>query len=112
MEEPLISPLDDIPFDEVVTALLDEDQIFDPLYLYRLSDISPENLSILSVTWDSINVDRRRGIIEDLEQLTDTNNLLTFESVFRIAIKDLSKILMIRCVSLPPGRLKYLIPMI
>ena len=88
MEEPLFSPLDDIPFDEVVTALLDEDQILDPLYLYRLSDISPENLSTLSVTWDSINVDRRRGLIEDLEQLTDTNNLLTFESVFRIAIKD------------------------
>ncbi|MCJ7715601.1 MAG: HEAT repeat domain-containing protein [Anaerolineales bacterium] len=88
MEEPLFSPLEDIPFDEVLTALLDEDQILDPLYLYRLSDISPENLSILSDNWDDINVDRRRALIEDLEHLTDTNNLLTFESVFRIAIKD------------------------
>ncbi|MEE9599688.1 MAG: HEAT repeat domain-containing protein [Anaerolineales bacterium] len=88
MEEPLFHPPEDIPFDEVVTALLDEDQILDPLYLYRLSDISPENLSTLADTWDGINIDRRRGLIEDLEQLTDTNNLLTFESVFRIAIKD------------------------
>ncbi|MEE8357518.1 MAG: HEAT repeat domain-containing protein [Anaerolineales bacterium] len=88
MEEPLFHPPEDIPFDEVVTALLDEDQILDPLYLYRLSDINPENLSTLSDTWDDINIDRRRGLIEDLEQLTDTNNLLTFESVFRLAIND------------------------
>ncbi|MCD4801483.1 MAG: HEAT repeat domain-containing protein [Anaerolineales bacterium] len=89
MEEPLFSPLEDIPFDEVLTALLDEDQILDPLLLYRLSDINPENLSQLAGIWENVNVERRRALIDDLEQLTDTNSLLTFEPIFRIGLKDL-----------------------
>jgi len=89
MEEPLFSPLEDIPFDEVLTALLDEEQILDPLLLYRLSDINPDSLSQLAGIWENVNVERRRALIDDLEQLTDTNNLLTFESIFRIGLKDL-----------------------
>ena len=89
MEEPLFSPLEDIPFDEVLTALLDEDQILDPLLLYRLSDINPDSLSQLAGIWENVNVERRRALIDDLEQLTDTNNLLTFEPIFRIGLKDL-----------------------
>jgi len=89
MEEPLFSPLDDIPFDEVLTALLDEDQILDPLLLYRLSDINPNSISQLAGIWENVNVERRRALIDDLEQLTDTNNLLTFEPIFRIGLKDL-----------------------
>jgi HEAT repeat protein len=89
MEEPLFSPLEDIPFDEVLTALLDEDQILDPLLLYRLSDINPDSLSQLAGIWENVNIERRRALIDDLEQLTDTNNLLTFEPIFRIGLKDL-----------------------
>ena len=89
MEEPLFSPLEDIPFDEVLTALLDEDQILDPLLLYRLSDINPDSLSQLAGIWENVTVERRRALIDDLEQLTDTNNLLTFEPIFRIGLKDL-----------------------
>ncbi len=89
MEEPLFSPLEDIPFGEVLTALLDEDQILDPLLLYRLSDIDPENLSQLEGIWEKVNIERRRALIDDLEQLTDANNLLTFEPVFRVGLKDL-----------------------
>ena len=88
MEEPLFSPLDEMPFDEVLTALLDEDQILDPLYLYRLSDISQENLSSLAKIWGDIMVVRRRALIEDLEALVDANNLLSFEGVYRLALKD------------------------
>ncbi len=87
MEEPLFSPLEDIHFDEVLTALLDEDQILDPLLLYRLSDINPENLSQLAGIWENVNVERRRALIDDLEQLTDTNNLLTFEPIFRTRVE-------------------------
>ena len=88
MEESLFSPLEEIPFDEVITALLDGDQVLDPHYLYRLSDISQENLSDLVRIWTEVSVERRRGLIEDLEQLTDTNNLLSFEPIFRYALRD------------------------
>jgi HEAT repeat protein len=89
MEEPLFSPLDEIPFDEVLKALLDQDQVLDPIYLYRLSDLNQDNLSELTSIWEDVHVERRRGLIEDLEQLTDTNNLLSFEAIFRFAIRDL-----------------------
>jgi HEAT repeat protein len=88
MEEPLYSPLEDAPFDEVLTALLDQDQVLDPVFLYRLSDINREDLSDLIQIWQDIHVERRRALIEDLEQLTDTNNLLSFEPIFRFALDD------------------------
>jgi HEAT repeat protein len=72
----------------VLTALLDHDEVLDPLYLYRLSDLTQDNLSDLKRIWGDIHVERRRALIEDLEQLTDTNNLLSFESVFRFALED------------------------
>jgi HEAT repeat protein len=88
MEESLFPPPEDLPFGEVVNALLDQEQVLDPLYLYRLSDISQVDLSALNSIWGDIHLDRRRGLIEDLEQLTDTNHLLSFEPVFRMALKD------------------------
>ena len=88
MEEPLFPPPEDMPFDEVVSALLDREQVLDPLCLYRLSDISQDDLTVVREIWGDIHVERRRGLVEDLEQLTDANNLLSFESIFRLALKD------------------------
>lgn len=88
MEESFFTHPEDIPFDEVVSALLDREQVLDPLYLYRLSDINQDDLSSVSKIWGDIHLERRRGLIEDLEQLTDSNNLLSFEPIFRLALKD------------------------
>ena len=88
MEDSYFPPPEDLPFTEVVRALLDKEQVLDPLYLYRLSDISQIDLSSLKDIWGEINLERRRGLIEDLEQLTDSNNLLSFEPVFRLALTD------------------------
>jgi HEAT repeat protein len=88
MEESLIAPQNETPFEEVLVALLDDDQILDPGYLYRMSDISQEDLKDLSRIWSEIHVERRRALIEDLEELSDDNNLLSFEGVFRLALQD------------------------
>ncbi len=88
MEEQIISPLEELPFSEVLTALLDADQVLDPLNLYQLSDISPDNLTDVQNIWAEINLERRRALVEDLEDLTDTNPLLSFEPIFRLALKD------------------------
>jgi HEAT repeat protein len=88
MEDAFFPPPEDLPFDEVIRALLDKEEVLDPLYLYRLSDINQADLSALSHIWEEIHLERRRGVIEDLEQLTDTNTLLSFEPVFRLAIQD------------------------
>ena len=88
MEEQILPPLEEIPFEDVLTALLGQDQMFDPIYLNRLSDINQDHLAELHQIWGEVHVERRRALIEDLEQLTDSNPLLTFEPIFRFAIKD------------------------
>jgi len=88
MEEQFLSPLEEIPFEELLNALLDQDQVFDPINLNRLSDINQEYLADLHQVWGEIHVERRRALIEDLEQLTESNHLLTFEPIFRLALKD------------------------
>jgi HEAT repeat protein len=88
MEQAHIPLPEDIPFDDVLEALLDDEQILDPRYLYALSDIAGEDFRRLKEIWKEIDVVRRRGLIEDLEQLTESNTLLSFEKVFRHAIKD------------------------
>ena len=88
MEEQFLPPLEEIPFEDVLTALLDQDQMFDPIYLNRFSDINQDHLADLHQIWGEVHVERRRALIEDLEELTDSNPLLTFEPIFRFAIKD------------------------
>jgi HEAT repeat protein len=88
MEDSFIPTPEETPFEEVLKALLNRDEVLDPLYLYRLSDINQENLSALLKIWMDIHVDRRRALLEDLEELTDTNTLVSFEPIFRLALKD------------------------
>jgi len=88
MEDSFFPPPDELPFEQVLSALLDTDRVLDPIFLYRLSDISPDDLSSLVRIWEEIRLDRRRGLIEDLEELTDSNTLLSFEPIFRLALKD------------------------
>ncbi len=86
-DNPLNQP-QEIPFEKVVSALLDDQQVLDPRYLYPLSDLSGSDLRKLWEIWDEIDLDRRRGMMEDLERLTETNTLLSFENIFRRALKD------------------------
>jgi HEAT repeat protein len=87
-EENPLKPPQDIPFDEVISALLDDQQVLDPRYLYPLSDLSGSELRRLWEIWGEIELSRRRGMMEDLERLTETNTLLSFESIFRRALND------------------------
>jgi hypothetical protein len=88
MEDSLFNPQDETPFEEVLVALLDDEQVLDPGYLYRLSDITQDDQGDLTRIWSDIQVERRRALIEDLEDLSEDNNLLSFESVFRLSLKD------------------------
>ncbi len=88
MNNELFNPLEELPFEDVLTALMDTEETLDPLLLYRLSDISQENMAALDQIWEMIHLERRRGLIEDLEQLTDNNTLLSFEPIFRRALID------------------------
>jgi HEAT repeat protein len=78
----------EIPFEEVVRALLDVDTPLSPLYLYRLTDLDPAELKQLEQTWPQVPEWRRQALMEDIEELGSNDYILSFESISRFAIQD------------------------
>jgi HEAT repeat protein len=77
-----------IPFNILIEALLDESRPFPPRYLNRFSDLDPADASILADNWPKISPRRRFALLEDLEEIHLADDLLCFEEVGRIALKD------------------------
>jgi HEAT repeat protein len=78
----------EIPFKELLDALLDTSTPFHPRYLYRLSDIGTAELTQLEEKWFNVPLRRRQALIEDLEDLGDRDYTLSFVDVCRLAIVD------------------------
>jgi HEAT repeat protein len=77
-----------IVFQVVIDALLDNNKPFPPKYLHRFSDMSPEAMAELQEIWSDINTDRRANLLADLEDLAETDTLMSFEDISRFALKD------------------------
>jgi HEAT repeat protein len=78
----------EIPFSELLGALLDEQKPLSPKYLYRLSDLAGAELDSFQETWEAMPLWRRQALLEDLEELGISDTLLSFESIGRYAISD------------------------
>jgi HEAT repeat protein len=77
-----------VPFNILIDALLDESKPFSPKYLHRLSDLEPVDISSFSNAWPKVSTKRRQALLEDLEELHVADDLLCFEDVGRVALKD------------------------
>ncbi len=78
-----------IQFQHVLEALLDDDKPFDPRYLYRLSDLEPQELIEFEKNWPQVPDRRRLALLQDIEIIGETNYLVSFEAVCRCALKDI-----------------------
>jgi HEAT repeat protein len=77
-----------IHFLEVITALVDEDHPFPARYLHRLSDLSTMDSRQLKTIWKDIDPQRRSALLSDLEEISDTDPLVNFESVAFLGLKE------------------------
>jgi hypothetical protein len=77
-----------IDFEIVVKALLEKDVFFPPKLLYRFSNINSKELTNLTKIWESIATRRRLALLEDLENLSERDFLMSFNSIFKMAIED------------------------
>jgi HEAT repeat protein len=77
-----------ITIHQLLEALLNESKILHPRYLYRLSDLQPQEVNQLEKIWPRVSVSRRQALMEDLEELGEADDLLDFIGVCRIALKD------------------------
>jgi HEAT repeat protein len=83
----MISPTQ-IPFDDVIAALLDEGNTLQPRFLNRLTDLPPQEQAQLQNIWPRIAHWRRKAMLEDLENLTNADTTLSFEAVGQVALGD------------------------
>ncbi len=81
-------PMPAQPFSQVIDALLDNTQPFLPQYLHRFSDMFPEDVQALQAVWLQIDPQRRINLLEDLEELMETDTVVLFDEISLLAMKD------------------------
>ncbi len=79
---------DKITIKQLQDALLDVDKPLNPRYLYRISDISEDDLAALQRTWASVPAWRRQAIFEDIEEIGTNDYILSFEAFARFGLQD------------------------
>lgn len=77
-----------LTFEQVLEALLDETKPFHPRNLYRFSDLEEDDLRKLENVWPLVSDRRRQAILEDIEELGETNYTLSFEAFCKYTLRD------------------------
>jgi HEAT repeat protein len=83
-----MSNTDKITIKQLQDALLDVEKPLHPRFIYRLSDISDEDLAALQRTWSSVPAWRRQAIMEDIEEIGYSDYVLSFEAFARFGLQD------------------------
>jgi len=89
-----------LSFDTVISALLDDTRLFPPKYLYQFSAITPEEFVKLKKIWPQIGIERRRALLDDLEDLSDKDDLLMLDDVGKIGLYDTDSIVITNAIRL------------
>ena len=77
-----------IKFTETVAALKDVDHPFPARLLRGFSDLSPKDLKEFLNTWPEIPLQRKRSVLEDLEELTELDTLVCFDEIAKVLLDD------------------------
>ncbi len=77
-----------VPFKQVIEDLLNNDKPFSPIHLHRFSDIDPADLAAVRIAWPKVDANRRLALLQDLEDLADSDTLVSFEDLARFALDD------------------------
>ncbi len=85
--EPIRLPLT-VPFKDVLAALLDDERPFPARFLHRFSDLPPVDLTALKNAWPKVSSLRKHTLLEDLEDLAETDTLTSFEDLARSLLAD------------------------
>jgi HEAT repeat protein len=77
-----------VSIQQVVAALLDDQTVFPAAYLHHLSDLEGSDMETLRSIWPQVSAQRRINLMGDLEDLTETDTLVSFDNVSQMALKD------------------------
>jgi hypothetical protein len=79
---------DPFEFEAIKAALLDNQAPFPAAMIYYFSDMPADDLNLLADVWPEVWVERRRGLLEDMENLAEADTLLFFDSMAIMCLKD------------------------
>lgn len=77
-----------IPFSTVLNALGNPNANFPPRFLKRLSDLAPADQAALKAVWPQVELNRRRTLLRDLNDLYRKDNLTAYDGIAQIALDD------------------------
>jgi len=77
-----------VPFQTILDALLDDDQPFPARFLHRFSDLPPLELNSMKKIWPKVSSRRKHTLLEDLEDLAETDTLTSFDDMARSLLTD------------------------
>jgi HEAT repeat protein len=75
-------------FAPVLDALQDYDHPFPPRLLRDFSDLPPNHLHDLRLIWPEIKSERKIALLEDLENVAESDSLVSFDEFAKLALKD------------------------
>ncbi len=75
-------------FNDIITALCDEQKPFPPQYLHRFTDLHGEELESLKNIWHVISKTRKTNLLVDLIDLAAAETLVCFDEIGKIAVYD------------------------
>lgn len=78
----------ELSFDQILNKLEDETKSFQGHFLYRLSDLEPEELGQLRRLWLQLSAQRRLNLLGDLESLAEADTVMDFDVIHRLALGD------------------------
>jgi HEAT repeat protein len=71
-----------VTFQEIIHALLDDSKPFPARYIYRFSDLTPDEFNLLQASWNQVSVRRRQAVMEDIEEFNNDFVLNFFDVAF------------------------------
>lgn len=78
----------EIPFDQVLAELANEEQPFPPKHLRSFSDLDNSSLDKLKQAWPTIPIQRKLNLLEDLEDLMEADTLISCDAMAKFAMLD------------------------
>lgn len=77
-----------ITINELINTLLDTENPVQAKYIYRLSDLSENDLAKIKKIWHKIPDWRRQALLEDTELMAADDTLLSFTALGKFALED------------------------
>jgi HEAT repeat protein len=89
-----------IKFSEVISALIDIDHPFPPRFLREFSDLSRREISELTSVWSDLPIVRKQSLLEDLDEINESDMLVNFNDLALSIISDPEPIVRILAIRL------------